>query len=89
MADSMPPAVALIWADFHFMSGGANRTLQAVVGADPDGAVGPKTIAAIGAACGDTERTGALLLRLNAARVAYDRSLEDSDRQARVGTARE
>lgn len=47
--DDLPPALALAVFDFAVNSGPARaiRHLQSVVGASPDGVIGPKTMAAV------------------------------------------
>jgi lysozyme family protein len=74
LADMMPAPVAMIWADFHFTSGGATACLQRALGVPADGVVGTEeTLPAISFAFG---REGpALAQRLTAARIAYYRNL--------------
>lgn len=75
MGDSLPAGVDLIWADFHFGSGGATRILQGVVGALPDGDFGQRTLAAAVAA--SVANLAGLLSRMTAARKSYYATLAD------------
>ncbi len=43
--DHLPPGVDVFWADFQFGSGRATRVLQATCGLEPDGVIGPITLA--------------------------------------------
>lgn len=66
-ADEMGPA-GIIWADFHYTSGGANRCLQELLGVTADGVVGDETLAALGSLDDP-------LNRMTEARIAYYQSL--------------
>ena len=72
-ADSLPPGLDLAVFDFAVNSGPARavKTLQAVVGAAQDGAVGPITLAAIARASGTVK----IITELSDARMRYLRSL--------------
>jgi lysozyme family protein len=73
--DEMPSAVGVIWADFHWTSGGATRVLQGTVGTDQDGVMGPNTLAAIQT----TYTAGGLLQSMTQARIRYYQSLNDPE----------
>ena len=72
-ADHMPPAVGMIWCDFHFTSGGGNKILQGSLGVAADGIVGAKTLAALRQAYAAGPK--ALLAQFTTARKAYYTSL--------------
>lgn len=75
LGDQMPPPVAMIWADFHFTSGGATACLQHALVVEADGVVGTKeTIPAILEAW--AKGPSGLLKRLTASRIAYYAGLD-------------
>jgi lysozyme family protein len=77
LGDLMPGPAAVLWADFAWTSGGATKCLQRMLGVDADGAVGPRTVAALEAAY-DVDPVK-MLKRITAARVSYDISLRDPE----------
>ncbi len=68
----LPPPVAISLFDFYFQSGApAVQALQRLVGANPDGSLGPKTVEAVRSACSSTTTPDALALALIEARAAF------------------
>lgn len=78
-ADAMPSGPDLVWADFHFGSGGATRVLEEMLGSGGNNAnaIGPLTIDALNTAWSVNATN--LIRHMTSVRLSYYTQLSDYD----------